>query len=207
MIDDLTEFVPGAVLYREGDDRTLTIATAEAVIDGPGWRVRFREVASRDAADGLRGLYLESRVPADEGLGKGEYYWHEVIGTTVRGTDGAELGVVQDIYRIGDTEVFEVGGGAMAPFDLPAVRAFIRIFAPKRGEIVVDADSLDLRPAKSKAPDPSRPKAPRRKTRKPPTPKATPVSGDAPATDDAPATGDPADVAPTDDDAGSPAET
>jgi hypothetical protein len=114
---------------------------------------------------------------------------------------------VQDIYRIGDTEVFEVGGGAMAPFDLPAVRAFIRIFAPKRGEIVVDADSLDLRPAKSKAPDPSRPKAPRRKTRKPPTPKATPVSGDAPATDDAPATGDPADVAPTDDDAGSPAET
>ena len=200
-------FVPGAVLYREGDDRTLTIATAEAVIDGPGWRVRFREVASRDAADGLRGLYLESRVPADEGLGKGEYYWHEVIGTTVRGTDGAELGVVQDIYRIGDTEVFEVGGGAMAPFDLPAVRAFIRIFAPKRGEIVVDADSLDLRPAKSKTPDPSRPKAPRRKTRKPPTPKATPLSGDAPATDDAPATGDPADVAPTDDDAGSPAET
>ena len=139
-------FVPGAVLYREGDDRTLTIATAEAVIDGPGWRVRFREVSSRDAADGLRGLYLESGVPADEGLGKGEYYWHEVIGTPVRGTDGAELGVVQDIYRIGDTEVFEVGGGAMAPFDLPAVRAFIRIFAPKRGEIVVDAESLDLRP-------------------------------------------------------------
>ena len=48
-------------------------------------------------------------MPADEGLGKGEYYWHEVIGTTVRGTDGAELGAVQDIYRIGDTEVFEVG--------------------------------------------------------------------------------------------------
>ena len=44
-------FVPGAVLYREGDDRTLTIATAEAVVDGPGWRVRFREVSSRDAAD------------------------------------------------------------------------------------------------------------------------------------------------------------
>ena len=95
------------------------------------------------------GVYLESGVPADEGLGKGEYYWHEVIGTTVRGTDGADLGTVQDIYRIGDTEVFEVAGGTVAPFDLPAVRAFIRIFAPKRGEIVVDAGSLDLRPAKS----------------------------------------------------------
>jgi hypothetical protein len=28
------------------------------------------------------------------------------------------------------------------------VRAFIRIFAPRRGEIVVDADALDLHPPK-----------------------------------------------------------
>ena len=56
-----------------------------------------------------------------------------------------------------------VDGGAAAPFDLPAVRAFIRIFAPRRGEIVVDAESLDLRPPKSKTPDPDRPKAPRRR--------------------------------------------
>jgi 16S rRNA processing protein RimM len=176
-------FVPGAVLHREGDDRSLTITSAEAVVDGPGWRVRFLEVASRDAADGLRGLYLESDVPADESLGRGEYYWHEVIGTTVRGTDGTELGTVQDIYRIGETEVFEVGGGAVAPFDLPAVRAFIRIFAPKRGEIVVDAESLDLRPGKSRTPDPSRPKAPRRRTRKAPPPPAPPAPDELAAPD------------------------
>ena len=136
-------------------------------MDGPGWRVRFREIGSRDQADPLRGVYLETPVPAGEGLGRGEFYWHEVIGTPVRGTDGTDLGVVQDIYRIGETEVFAVGGGAVAPFDLPAVRAFIRIFAPRRGEIVVDAESLDLRPAKSKVSDPSKPKAPRRRSRKP----------------------------------------
>jgi 16S rRNA processing protein RimM len=169
--------VAGAVLHRESDARPLTIATAEAVVDGPGWRVRFREVGSRDQADTLRGVYLEQAVPADEGLGRGEYYWHEVIGTTVKDADGTELGVVQDIYRIGETEVFEVGGGAMAPFDLPAVRAFIRVFAPRRGEIVVDADSLDLRPAKSKTGDPSKPKAPRRRSRKP-----TRTAADAPET-------------------------
>lgn len=163
-------FVPGAVLYREADDVPLTIASAEAVVDGPGWRMRFREVRSRDTADTLRGVYLESGVPSDEGPGRGAFYWHEVIGTTVRGVDGAELGVVQDIYRIGETEVYEVGGGPMAPFDLPAVRAFIRVFAPRRGEIIVDAESLDLRPAKSKTPDPSRPKAPRRRTRRPAAP-------------------------------------
>ena len=164
-----TRFVPGTVLHREGRDEPLTIASAEAVADGPGWRLRFREVASRDAADLLRGAYLEAVVIPDVELGRGEYYWHEVVGVAVRGTDGAELGTVRDIYRVGENDVLVVDGGTVAPFDLPAVRAFIRVFAPRRGEIVVDAESLDLRPAKSKAPDPSRPKAPRRRSRRPAT--------------------------------------
>src|SRR6185436_15149949 len=105
-------FVPGAVLHREGADGPLTIATAEAVVDGPGWRIRFQEIATRDAADTLRGAYLEATVRPDEDLARGSYYWHEVIGTAVRGIDGAELGTVSDIYRVGETEVFVVDGGA-----------------------------------------------------------------------------------------------
>ncbi|HLO35879.1 MAG TPA: ribosome maturation factor RimM, partial [Candidatus Deferrimicrobium sp.] len=156
-------FVVGNVLFREGDDRPLTMLSAEAIADGPGWRLRFREVPTRDGADGLRGAYLEASVRPDDDLARGAYYWHEVIGCAVRGVDGAELGTVTDIYRVGETEVFEVAGGSVAAFDLPAVRAFIRIFAPRRGEIVVDAGSLDLRPRKT--PDPDRPKAPRRRSR------------------------------------------
>jgi 16S rRNA processing protein RimM len=158
-------FVPGAVLYREGGEEALTIAGAEEIVDGPGWRVRFREITTRDGADSLRGAYLEAIVRPEEDLNRGTYYWHEVIGTPVRGVDGAELGTVQDIYRVGETEVFVVGGGTVGSFDLPAVRAFIRIFAPRRGEIVVDAEALDLHPAKAtKAED--RPKAPRRRSRR-----------------------------------------
>jgi 16S rRNA processing protein RimM len=159
-------FVAGAVLFREGDDRPLTIASAEAIADGPGWRLRFREITGREGADTLRGAYLESVVRPDEDLVRGSYYWHEVIGCAVRGVDGVELGTVKDIYRIGETEVFTVDGGPYGSFDLPAVRAFIRIFAPRRGDIVVDAESLDLRRRRSHEPDPERPKAPRRRVRK-----------------------------------------
>jgi 16S rRNA processing protein RimM len=176
-------FVAGAVLFREGDDRPLTIASAEAVADGPGWRIRFREITSRDGADTLRGAYLESVVRAEEDLARGSYYWHEVIGCAVRGIDGAELGVVKDIYRIGETEVFTVDGSPYGSFDLPAVRAFIRIFAPRRGEIVVDAESLDLRVRRSKEPDPDRAKAPRRKARKGTASVEAPAVGPAEAPD------------------------
>lgn len=160
-------FVPGAVLYREGATEALHLESAEAIADGPGWRLRFREVPSREAADTLRGAYLEVEVRPTSDLARGEVYWHEVIGVAVRGLDDTELGTVTDIYRVAENEVYVVSGGPFGTFDLPAVRAFIRIFAPRRGEIVVDADALDLRPPKPpRSQDPDRPRAPRRTSRK-----------------------------------------
>ena len=75
-----------------------------------------------------------------------------MIGTTVRDTEGVDLGEVVDVYRVGGAEVLVVRGEPYGEFDLPAVRAFIRIFAPKRGEIVVDVAALDLQPPRVKRP-------------------------------------------------------
>jgi 16S rRNA processing protein RimM len=144
-------FRPGAVVYREGSEEPLTVTSAHA--DEPGWLVRFEEIRDRTAADALREAYLESEVLPGEELARGEYYWHEVIGASVRSTAGEELGTVVDIYRAGAAEVFVVRGEAYGEFDLPAVRAVIRIFAPKRGEIVVDTDALEL-----ERPKPPRPR-------------------------------------------------
>ena len=181
-------FTPGATLYREGREEPLTIAGAEEIVDGPGWRLRFRELTTRDAADTLRGAYLEAVVRPEEDLTRGTYYWHEVIGTAIHGVDGAELGTVQDIYRVGETEVFVVGGGPMGSFDLPAVRAFIRIFAPRRGEIVVDAEALDLRAPRGRTGE-ERPKAPRRRSRRTVTPAVADAGSSAAANADAAAEG------------------
>jgi hypothetical protein len=134
-------------------------------------------------------------VRPEADLARGEVYWHEVIGVPVRGIDDTELGVVQDIYRVAENEVYVVGGGAYGTFDVPAVRAFIRIFAPRRGEIVVDAEALDLRPPKVRQTDPDRPRAPRRTSRKrkaPAVPGGTPAADALAPSTDAPATEAPA---------------
>ena len=157
-------FAQGATLFTEGSDRALTISSAEAVADGPGWRLRFREVTSRDGADALRDAYLEaSIVPAAE-LKRGEVYWHEVVGAAVRDVDGTELGFVRDIYRVAENEVYVVSDGPFGTFDVPAVRPFIRIFAPRRGEIVVDVEALDLRPPRPVPGEGTRPRSPRRRS-------------------------------------------
>ena len=135
-------FARGAIMFREGSAEPLTISSAHP--DEPGWLVTFHEVLDRPGAETLRDAYLESEIGPGQELPRGEYYWHEVIGTAVLGLDGTELGRVEDVYRAGGAEVFLVRGGPYGEFDLPAVRAFIRIFAPRRGEIVVDVEALDL---------------------------------------------------------------
>jgi len=180
-------YAVGSVLHREGADDRLTVVWSSAVSDGPGWRLQFAEVHDRSAAGDLKGVYLEIDAGPDAALPRGAYFWHEVVGTTVTSTDGTVLGTIQDVYRSGGAEIYTVAGGDYGEFDVPAVRDFIRIFAPRRGEIVVDTIALDLAlPKRRRAPDdPDRPRAPRRRTgprRARPTSAA--ASGTPPAGDD-----------------------
>jgi len=170
-----SRFARDATLFREGSDAALTVTDATAIPDGPGWRIRLAEVADRASAETLRGVYLEADVaPADE-PGRGVYYWHEVVGVPVRGIDGEELGTVVDVYRVAENDVYVVRGGPRGEFDVPAIRDFIRIFAPRRGEIVVDAQALELGPPKP--PKPPRPPRPRKGELRPTRP-ATVSPGD-----------------------------
>ena len=135
-------FRRGAALFIEGAMDVLTVTSAHP--DEPGWLIRFAEIRDRTAAEALRNVYLEAEIAPGEELPRGEYYWHEVIGTAVVSVSGLELGRVEEVYRAGGAEVLLVRGGPYGEFDVPAVRAFVRIFAPRRGEIVVDTDALEL---------------------------------------------------------------
>jgi 16S rRNA processing protein RimM len=137
-------FATGQVLHAEGDARPLTVSAAQPVEDGPGWRLLFREVPDRAAAERLRDAYLEVMVDRSEDLESGAAYWHEVIGSAVRDSTGVELGRVADVYRAGEREVYVVRGGPSGEFDLPAIRDIITTFAPERGELVIDETVLDL---------------------------------------------------------------
>jgi 16S rRNA processing protein RimM len=169
ILTDLPElrYAPGAVLHREGSAEPLTVAWSSPIADGPGWRIRFEEVRSRSEAEELKGVYLEAVVGPEAEPARGSYFWHEIIGTPVTGTDGAALGTVREVYRSGGAEVFVVDGGDYGEFDVPAVRDFVRVLAPRRGEIVIDAEALDLQPPRRRGEGEPRPKAPRRRTRRP----------------------------------------
>jgi 16S rRNA processing protein RimM len=140
--DPVARFAPGAHLYPEGAPDPLTISEAWAA--APGWIIRFREIPSRNAAAPYLAVYLEADAGVVPVLPRGSYYWHELLGCPVVDPEGGPLGTVRDVYRSGGVEILVVEGGPRGPFDLPVARPFVRILAPRRGEIVADADALDL---------------------------------------------------------------
>ena len=139
--DDPRRFARGRRLFIEGETAPLTISWSQA--DPPGILVRFREIDHREAAEVLRERYLEAEVVPDA-LPAGSFYWHEVQGTEVRTTDGELLGKVEEIFRVGESEVFIVRGGPRGEILIPAVSAVISELAPREGRIVVDREALGL---------------------------------------------------------------
>lgn len=180
-------FVVGARLHPEGSASGLTITEARPA--NPGWILRFGEVPTREAAERLRLDYLEVEAGPADSLPRGAYFWHEMVGVAVRDPDGAELGTVRDVYRAGGADVLEVVGGPRGDFDLPLIRPYVRILAPRRGEIVADPEALDLAtPDQIRPTAPPRPPRPRRATRRrpavpaaaPPMPTDSDASADSP---------------------------
>ena len=195
-------FIVGARLFAEGGADALTIAEARPA--NPGWILRFREVPTREAAETLRLVYLEVEAGPGDALPRGAYFWHEMVGVTVRDAEGGELGTVRDVYRAGGADILEVVGGPRGDFDLPIIRPFVRILAPRRGEIVADPEALDLpAPAAILAPRPPRPPRPRRATRRrPAVPMAPRPAPDDLAGETGPRNDSPVDARPRDDAAG-----
>ena len=136
--DNPDQFAAGSVLHRENDDRPLTILSAHR--DGPGMLVRFGEVTSREAADGLREVDLEADATE---LPQGAHYWHDIEGCAVLTEDGEELGRVAEIFRVGGSEVYVVRGDRGETL-VPAVAMVIKEIDTKAKRIVVDADALGL---------------------------------------------------------------
>ena len=86
--------------------------------------MKFAEVGLREAWDPWRGQFLAADVsglPAPEG---DEVWLHELVGFTVRHTDGTPLGIVSDVFELPGGVTIEVQG-PKREFLLPYRREFV----------------------------------------------------------------------------------
>ncbi|MCO5148348.1 MAG: ribosome maturation factor RimM [Aquamicrobium sp.] len=88
--------------------------------------VRFREITSREAAEGATGtaLYVDRSALPDE-LEEDEFYHADLIGLAVRDETGGEIGRIAAMQDFGGGDIVEIalagGRTAMVPFTLAAI--------------------------------------------------------------------------------------
>jgi len=79
--------------------------------------------ADRDYVAQLTNRTIAVKSAQLEALSEGEYYWHQLIGLTVKNTEGLVLGTVTEIMATGSNDVLVVSGDTrhLIPFRLGAV--------------------------------------------------------------------------------------
>lgn len=124
--------------------KRLTVGGAERrlleVRDGGKTAIaRLEGVASREAAEALRGQLIEVDRSALPALDEGEYYHADVIGLPCEDRDGAPLGKVVAVENFGAGDLIEIEG--------PEGRRSLVPFRPgiadwAEGRIVIDPEFL-----------------------------------------------------------------
>ncbi|MEL6197090.1 MAG: ribosome maturation factor RimM [Pseudomonadota bacterium] len=103
-----------------------------------GLAARLSDVATREAAEALKGtrLYVgRDRLPA---LPDDEFYHADLIGLEVRDTGGALLGRVRAIHDHGAGDVLEIAEGPAAGMTLPFTRWAVPTVDLAAGVLVAD---------------------------------------------------------------------
>lgn len=99
--------------------------------------LKLRGVESREEAQNLVGATLS--IPDSEAvkLPRGSYFWHDIIGLTVRSTEGAELGRVAEILETGSNDVYVVNG-ERGEILVPATKDVVHSIDVAGGVITID---------------------------------------------------------------------
>ena len=107
----------------EAAGRVLTLTSVKP--GKPDAIARFAEIASREAAEALRGTPLTVARADLPPLGEGEYYHADLIGLAVETSDGGAVGTVVAVENFGAGDILEIekpdGGRFMVPFRPEAV--------------------------------------------------------------------------------------
>ena len=128
---------------RAADGRILTVAAirpAKTVVV-----VRFKEIASREAAEAVTGTELfidRSALPDD--LDDDEFYHADLIGLAVRDETGSSIGKVAAIQNFGGGDIVEVALAGRRTVMIPFTLAAIPEISVRDGFIRIDSAGAGL---------------------------------------------------------------
>jgi len=106
-IENILAYSPWFLDSRDG---LISKLLEESKHQGKNLVAKLADIENREQARSLihSDILVEKNIlPA---LAPGEYYWHDIIGLSVRNTDGQDLGIVRQVLETGANDVIVVEG-------------------------------------------------------------------------------------------------
>lgn len=126
-----------APLWTEDGSRSFAVTITRSIPGGLA--ARLSGVATKEAADALRGTSLfadRSKLPS---LPDDEFYHADLIGLDVLDTGGAKIGTVRAVFNHGAGDILEVfAPGRKTALLLPFTRTIVPTVDLTAGRIIVD---------------------------------------------------------------------
>jgi 16S rRNA processing protein RimM len=133
-------------------DRFLELAEVWTIIDGVRTRlgveavrmmgtqpvVKIEGYDTREDAARLTNLSVEIAGAMARPLPEGSYYQFDIIGCAVRGTDGIEYGVLEEVLFYPANDLFRIVSARFGEVLFPAVDRFIVRVDIDKQEIIID---------------------------------------------------------------------
>lgn len=124
-------------LSNEAGDQSFSVRLVQAVKGG--FAARLSGVASKEAADALRGVRLYAPRDALPDLPDDEFYHTDLIGLEAFDTGGEKLGRVKAVLNHGASDLLELDRGrGEASVLVPFTQAIVPTVDLSKGRIVID---------------------------------------------------------------------
>ena len=128
----------GAFLLRLGREKDRWIEAETVRKHGDVYFIKIAGIVSRNEAEALRGGLLllgkEKLLPLEEN----SYFIDDLIGLTVLTTEGARVGILEDVFQGGAHDIYVVRDGEKELL-VPAVKAYIKQVDLTAGTMTIEA--------------------------------------------------------------------
>lgn len=126
-----------APLWTEDGSRSFTVRITRAIPGGLA--ARLSGVATKEAADALRGTSLFADRDKLPNLPDDEFYHADLIGLEAFDTGGAKIGTVRAVFNHGAGDILEIfAPGRKTALLLPFTKAIVPTVDLTAGRIIVD---------------------------------------------------------------------
>lgn len=126
-----------APLHTEDGTRSFTLRITRTIPNG--FAARLSGVATREAAEALRGVELFADRSVLPNLPDDEFYHADLIGLAVFDTGGARLGTVRAVHNHGAGDILEIDApGLKTALLLPFTKAIVPTVDLTAGRVIVD---------------------------------------------------------------------